>query len=396
MTKPVLAVLALLLIPGIAAAADMPGVTPGEIKIGETMPYSGPTSAWASEGFADLALVKAINDAGGINGRKLNLVSLDDGYSPPKAVEQTRRLVEQEGVAFIYHTLGTATNSAIAKYLGDRKIPQLFIATGASKFTDPEKLPWAMGWLNYPTEAAIYANYILQAKPDAKVAVLYQNDDLGRDYLNGFKAALGAKAAAMIVREESFEVTDPTVDSQIISLQSSGADVLLDFASVKATTQALRKSADLGWKPMQFLITISNSVGTVLRPAGLDKAVGAITATFAKDPSDPKWQGDPGVAAWNRWMDKYLPNGDRSDMNYVYTTITMELLRQTLVQCGDDLSRANIMRQATNLKGVTAGMLLPGITMATTPTDYRPIKQMQLQRFDGTKWVLFGDVISDR
>jgi branched-chain amino acid transport system substrate-binding protein len=396
MTKPVLAVLALLLIPGIAAAADMPGVTPGEIKIGETMPYSGPTSAWASEGFADLALVKAINDAGGIAGRTLNLISLDDGYSPPKAVEQTRRLVEQEGVAFIYHTLGTATNSAIAKYLGDRKIPQLFIATGASKFTDPEKLPWAMGWLNYPTEAAIYANYILQAKPDAKVAVLYQNDDLGRDYLNGFKAALGAKAAAMIVREESFEVTDPTVDSQIISLQSSGADVLLDFASVKATTQALRKSADLGWKPMQFLITISNSVGTVLRPAGLDKAVGAITATFAKDPSDPKWQGDPGVAAWNRWMDKYLPNGDRSDMNYVYTTITMELLRQTLVQCGDDLSRANIMRQATNLKGVTAGMLLPGITMATTPTDYRPIKQMQLQRFDGTKWVLFGDVISDR
>jgi branched-chain amino acid transport system substrate-binding protein len=396
MTKPVLAVLALLLIPGIAAAADMPGVTPGEIKIGETMPYSGPTSAWASEGFADLALVKAINDAGGINGRKLNLISLDDGYSPPKAVEQTRRLVEQEGVAFIYHTLGTATNSAIAKYLGDRKIPQLFIATGASKFTDPEKLPWAMGWLNYPTEAAIYANYILQTKPDAKVAVLYQNDDLGRDYLNGFKAALGAKAATMIVREESFEVTDPTVDSQIISLQSSGADVLLDFASVKATTQALRKSADLGWKPMQFLITISNSVGTVLRPAGLDKAVGAITATFAKDPSDPKWQGDPGVAAWNQWMDKYLPNGDRSDMNYVYTTITMELLRQTLVQCGDDLSRANIMRQATNLKGVTAGMLLPGITMATTPTDYRPIKQMQLQRFDGTKWVLFGDVISDR
>jgi branched-chain amino acid transport system substrate-binding protein len=388
--------LAALLVPGIAAAADTPGVTLSEIKIGETMPYSGPTSAWASEGFADLALVKAINDRGGINGRKLTLISLDDGYSPPKAVEQTRRLVELEGVAFIYHTLGTATNSAIAKYLGDRKIPQLFIATGASKFTDPEKLPWAMGWLNYPTEAAIYANYILQAKPDAKVAVLYQNDDLGRDYLNGFKRALGPKAATMIVREESFEVTDPSVDSQIISLQASGADVLLDFASVKATTQALRKSYDLGWKPMQFLITISNSVGTVLRPAGVEKAVGAITATFAKDPSDPKWRDDPGVVAWNLWMDMYLPKGDRSDMNYVYTTITMELLRQTLVQCGGDLSRENIMRQATNLKGVTAGMLLPGITMATTPTDYRPIKQMQLQRFDGTKWVLFGDVISDR
>jgi branched-chain amino acid transport system substrate-binding protein len=379
-----------------AAESATPGVTAGEIKIGETMPYSGPTSAWASEGFADVALVKTINDQGGINGRKLNLISLDDGYSPPKAVEQTRKLVEEDGVAFIYHTLGTATNSAIAKYLGDRKIPQLFIATGASKFTDPDKLPWAMGWLNYPTEAAIYANYIRAAKPDAKIAILYQNDDLGRDYLNGFKRALGAGAARMIVREESFEVTDATVDSQIISLQASGADVLLDFASVKATTQALRKSYDLGWKPMQFLITISNSVGTVLRPAGLEKAAGAITATFAKDPSDAKWQDDPGVKAWNAWMDKYLPKADRTDMNYVYTTITMELLRQTLVQCGDDLSRANIMRQATNLKGVTAGMLLPGITMATTPTDYRPIKQMQLERFDGSKWVLFGDIISDR
>jgi branched-chain amino acid transport system substrate-binding protein len=383
------------LVVALPAHAAEPGITAAEVRIGQTNPYSGPNSAYGSNGTADTAYFKMINDRGGVNGRKITLLSLDDSYSPPRAVEQTRRLVEQEEVALIYRSLGTASNMAVAKYLNSRKVPALLLGTGSSDFNNPAGLPWSMGSLNYPTEAAIYARYILANKPDARIAVLYQNDDLGKDFLKGLKTGLGDAAARMIVKEASFEVTDPTVSSQIIDMQGSGADVFFNFASVKVASQAIGKAYDIGWHPLQFLPSISSFIGIVLRPAGLDKSLGVVTANFVKDPADPMWRDDPDVAAWNAWMDKYLPDGDRTNMINVNAWIFGAIMVQVLTQCGDDLSRDNILRQASNLHGFRAPMMLPGITVDTSPRDRRVIKQLQLERFDGTRWVTFGGVLGD-
>lgn len=378
-----------------AGAADMPGVTDTEIKIGQTMPYSGPASVSGANGIADQALMKSVNDQGGINGRKINLISLDDAYSPPKTLEQTRKLVEQEGVAFIFRSIGTAPNTAIAKYLNDRKIPQLFIGSSASDWNDPVKRPYTMGGsISYQLEAAIFARHALAEKPNAKMAVLYQNDDLGKDYYAGLKKELGDKARDHIVKDASFEISDPTVDSQIVALQDSGADVLFIFATVRPTSMAIRKSFDIGWRPLTFIINNANTVSGTLRPAGLEKSIGIVTGTYVKDPFDPQWKDDPGVKEWNVFMDKYLPNADKGDIVNVLSHTIGQMMIQTLRQAGNDLSRENIMKQATNLHGVTAPMLLPGITYNTSPTDYRPLKQLQLARFDGQRWVRFGEVLA--
>ncbi len=393
MNRAILAAALLLATP--AFAADAPGVTKTEIKIGQTMPYSGPASVSGANGLADQALMKWVNDQGGINGRKVNLLSVDDAYSPPKTVEQTRKLVEQDEVAFIFRSMGTAPNTAIAKYLNDRKIPQLFIGSSASDWNDPVKRPWSMGGsISYQMEAGIYARYALEKNPNAKMAVLYQNDDLGKDYYNGLKKALGEKGMSHIVKDTSFEISDATVDSQVVSLQDSGADVLFLFSTVRPTSMAIRKSHDIGWKPMIFIINNANTVAGTLRPAGLDKSVGVITGTYVKDPFDPQWKDDEGVKEWNAYMDKYLPNADKGDVSNVLSSVIGRMLIQTLKQAGDDLSRENIMKQARNLHGVTAPMLLPGITYNTSPEDYRPLKQLQLARFDGERWVRFGELIT--
>jgi branched-chain amino acid transport system substrate-binding protein len=382
-------------VPGYAQQGNAPGVTATEITIGQTMPYSGPASVSGANGIADQALMKSVNDQGGINGRKINLLSRDDAYSPPQTLEQTRKLVEQDGVAFIFRSMGTPTNTAIAKYLNDRKIPQLFIGSSASDWNDPTHRPYSMGGaISYQMEAGIYARYALQSKPDAKIAVLYQNDDLGKDYYAGLKKALGDSASQHIVKDASFEITDPTIDSQIVTLQSSGADVFFIFATVRPTSQAIRKSFDIDWKPLTFIIANANTVAGTLKPAGLEKSVGVITGTYVKDPSDPQWKDDPGMKEWNVFMDKYLPDANKNDITNVLSPTIGQMMIQTLKQAGNDLSRDNIMKQATNLHGVTAPMLLPGITYNTSPTDYRPLKQLQLARFDGTRWVRFGDVIT--
>ncbi len=378
-----------------APAQQAPGVTDTTIKIGQTVPYSGPASVSGANGVADVAFTKSINDQGGINGRKIELQSLDDAFSPPKTIEQTRALVEQEQVAFIYRSIGTATQVAISKYLNDRKVPQLFIGSSASAWNDPVNHHYSMGGaISYEMEAAIYARYAVSAKPNAKMAVLYQNDDLGKDFYSGLKKALGDKAEKYIIKDASLQVTDPTVDSQIVTLQDSGADVLFVFATVRPTSQAIRKAYDIGWKPMIFIINNANTVAGTLKPAGLDKSVGVVSGTYVKDPFDPQWKNDPGVVAWNAFMDKYLPAADKTDIVNVLSPTIGSMLKQTLTQAGNDLSRENILKQATNLNGVTSPMLLPGITYNTTPTDYRPLKQLQLARFDGERWVRFGDVIS--
>ena len=377
-----------------AWAANAPGITKDEIKIGQTMPYSGPASAYGAIGKAELAYFKMINDQGGVNGRKINLLSLDDGYQPPKTVEQIRRLVEQEEVAFIFQSLGTPTNTAIHKYLNDRKVPQLFVATGATKWADPQHFPWTMGWQpNYQTEAHIYAKYILANKPDAKIGILYQNDDYGKDYVIGLKDALGAKYAAMVAKEASYETSDPTIDSQIVTLQASGADVFLNVTTPKFAAQAIRKAYDIGWRPLQVLNNVSISVGAVLEPAGLEKSVGLITADYRKDASDPRWKDDPGYKQWLAFMQKYLPDADFKENEYPYGVMAAMTLVQVLKQCGDDLSRANIMKEAADLRNLELPMLLPGIKVNTAPDNFSPIKQMQLQRFNGKSWELFGDVI---
>jgi branched-chain amino acid transport system substrate-binding protein len=385
----------LALLGGAAAAADYgPGVTDTEIKIGNTNPYSGPASAYGTIGRSLAAYFAKINDEGGINGRKINFISLDDGYSPPRTVEQIRKLVEQEQVLLIFQSLGTPTNSAVHQYLNAKKVPQLFVATGATKWGQPKKFPWTIGWQpNYQSEARIYAKYILDHKPEGKIGILYQNDDYGKDYLTGFKAGLGDQAAKMIVAEQSYEVTDPTVDSQIISLKNSGADIFFNITTPKFAAQAIRKAADIGWKPLHFLNNVSNSVGSVLTPAGLDKSVGLITSLYQKDPTDPQWQDSPEYLDWVKWMDKYNSRADKTDVNNVYGYNAAMTLVQVLKQCGDDLTRANVMRQAANLKNFELPMLLPGIVINTSPTDFYPIQSMQLAKFDGEKWVLFGDVI---
>ena len=371
-----------------------PGATDTEIKIGQTMPYSGPLSAYATIGRSETAYFKMINDQGGINGRKIVFISVDDAFSPPKTVEQIRRLVEQEEVLFIFQSLGTAPNTAIQKYLNAKKMPQLFVATGATKWGDPQNFPWTMGWQpNYQTEAHIYAKYLLQNKPGAKIAVLFQNDDYGKDYLKGIHDGLGSQADRLIVKEVSYEVTDPTVDSQIVTLQASGADTFFIFATPKFAAQAIRKAYDIGWRPMTFINNVSASVATVLQPAGLEKSVGLITALYLKDPTDPQWENDPPMKNWLAWMKKYYPEGDVKDVNNVYGYALGQTLVQVLKQCGDDLTRQNIMTQAANLKNFEVSVLLPGIRINTSPTDFYPIEQVQLARFDGKRWVLFGEMI---
>jgi branched-chain amino acid transport system substrate-binding protein len=370
------------------------GATDTEIKIGNTNPYSGPASAYGTIARSEAAYFKMINDQGGINGRKINFVSLDDAYSPPKTVEQVRRLVEQDEVLFLFQSLGTPSNTAIHKYMNAKKVPQLFVATGATKWGDPQNFPWTMGWQpNYQTEGHLYAKYLLQNKPDAKIAVIYQNDDYGKDYLKGLHDGLGSQAGKMIVREVSYEVTDPTVDSQIVTLQASGADTLFIIATPKFAAQAIRKTYDVGWKPLAFVNNVSASIAAVLEPAGLEKSVGLVTALYFKDPTDPQWANDSAMKEWQAWMKKYYPEGNLNDGFNIYGYAVARTLIQVLRQCGDDLTRENVMRQAANLKNFENPVLLPGIRINTSATDFYPIEQMQLARFDGKRWVLFGDVL---
>jgi branched-chain amino acid transport system substrate-binding protein len=378
-----------------ARADNAPGVTDAEIKIGQTMPYSGPASAYGVIGRTEAAYFKMINEQGGINGRKINLVSLDDGYSPPKTVEQVRRLVEQEQVAFLFNTLGTAPNVAIRQYLNDNKVPQLFVSTGASMFSDPKHFPWTMGFNpNYQTEAHIYGKYILATKPDAKISVLYQNDGFGKDYLIGLKEALGADRAGMIVKEASYETSEPTIDSQIVTLQGSGADVIVIGATPKFGAQAIRKTFDLGWTPVRIVSNVSSSVNAALKPAGLEKSKGLITATYGKDPNDPRWKDDPGLKAWKDFTTKYMSPTEFTDLNAVYGFGAAATMVQVLKQCGSDLSRENIMRQAANIKDLVLPMGLPGAAINTSPDNYSPIRQMQLSMFNGESWELFGDLLT--
>ena len=371
-----------------------PGATDTEIKIGQTMPYSGPASAYGTIGKVETAYFKKINDEGGINGRKLVLLSEDDGYSPPKTVEQIRKLVEQDNVLFTFQTLGTPSNSAIHKYMNAKKVPHLFLATGASKWADPKNNPWTMGLnISYETEGQIYARYLLKNKPNAKVAVLYQNDDFGKDVLNGLKEGLGAAASKMIVAEATYEVTDPTVDSQILTLKGSGADTFVNITTPKFGAQAVRKAYDSGWKPLHIINNVAASVGAVLTPAGLDKAEGLITIEYYKDPTDPQWKDDPAMKEWVAFLAKYYPDGNLKDASNTYGYLAAQIMVQVLKQCGDDLTRENVMKQAANLKDLKLPMMLPGIAVNTSPTDYSPFEQAQLARFDGKQWVLFGDVL---
>src|SRR5690348_2066835 len=336
-----------------------------------------------------------INDHGGINGRKINFISLDDGYSPPKTVEQTRRLVEEEGVLVDFSPLGTPTNTSIQKYLNAKKVPQLFVATGATKWGDPEHFHWTMGWQpTYQTEGHIYAKYILDKMPNAKIGILFQNDDYGKDYVKGLKDGLGSKAAKLIVAEASYETTDTTIDSQIVSLQASGADVFFDVTIPKFAAQAIRKAYEIGWKPTHFLNSVSNSVGSVLKPAGLEASKGLITTEYEKDPTDPNWQNDAAYKAWLAWMDKYYPDGDKNDTFNVFGYNEAATVVQVLKQCGDNLTRENVMKQAANLRNFRTTNLLPGITINTSPIDFAPIKQVRLRRFEGQTWVLFGPLLS--
>jgi len=391
----VLVGLALACGPAAAQKKYGPGVSDTEIKLGQTMPYSGPLSALGSYGRAQVAFYKMINDEGGINGRKINLLSLDDGYSPPKTVEQTRKLVEEEGVLAIVSSLGTPANTAIYKYLNEKHVPQLFIASGAAKWRDYKASPWTIsGTINYEIEGGIVAKYILGAYPGAKIAVFYQNDAFGKDYLKGFKDQLGAHAN-MIVGEASYETSDPTIDSQIISLKQSGADTLVEFSLTKFTSQAIRKVHELGWQPRHFIPSVSNAIGSVLTPAGIEASTGIYSGQVLKSAADPQWANDPGYQKWLAFMQKYLPGADINDSYYVAGFDTAELMAHVLKQCGDDLTRENVMRQATSLKNFQPSMSLPGITVTTTPTDYDMFHTAQLSRFDGKSWVLFGDLISN-
>jgi len=373
-----------------------PGASDSEIKIGNIMPYSGPLSAYALIGRTQAAYFNKINAEGGVNGRRIRFISYDDAFSPPKTVEQARKLVESDEVLLIFQSLGTPTNNAIQKYMNQRKIPQLFVATGATKFGDPRNYPWTMGWQpTYQTEGRIYARFLLQNHPDGKLGILYQNDDSGRDYLKGVKDGLGADAARrMIVAEIPYEPTDPTVDSQIVTIRAAGADIFFNEASPKFAAQAIRKAAEIGWKPVQLLASISNSVGSVLRPAGLDNAKGILSTNYLKDAPDPAWKDDPALLEWSAFMDKYFPDGDKTSTFSVCGYLTAQTMVQVLRQCGDELTRENIMRQAANLKDLELGMLLPGIRINTGPNDFFPLEQMQLSRFNGEHGERFGPVIA--
>ncbi|WP_314948625.1 ABC transporter substrate-binding protein [Bradyrhizobium cosmicum] len=371
------------------------GASDTEIKIGNIMPYSGPASAYGVIGKTQEAYFRKINAEGGINGRKINFISYDDAYSPPKTVEQARKLVESDEVLLIFNSLGTPPNSAIQKYMNSKKVPQLFVATGATKWNDPQNFPWTMGWQpNYQSESIIYAKYILKNHPDAKIAVLYQNDDYGKDYLKGFKDGLGAKAASMIVVEESYEVSEPTVDSHIVKLKSIGADVFFNISTPKFAAQAIKKNAEIGWKPIHFLNNVSASIGSVIKPAGFEAAQGIISSQYFKDPTDPQWKNDPSMKAWNEFLDKYYPEANRADASVMYGYIVSQGLVHVLKACGDNLTRENVMKQAASLRDFEPAGLLPGVKVNTSPTDFAPISQVQLERFKGETWELFGEVIS--
>lgn len=374
--------------------SQSPGVTDEEIKIGSTAPYSGPASSYGTFGRAVDAYFRKVNDDGGINGRKIKFISYDDGYSPPKTVEQARRLVEQDEVLLLFWTVGTPTNSAIWEYMNQKKVPHLFLATGASKWGDPEGHPWTIGWqTDYATEAKIYTNYILENFPGAKIGILYQNDDYGKDYLNGFKEGLAERGSEMIVAELSYEVMDPTIDSQIVALKASGADVFFNISIPKFAAQAIRKMAEIGWRPTHFLNGVSTSVEAVFKPAGLENAQGIISALFLKDPDDPQWENDPARAEYLAWMEKYYPDGNIHDLLNVYAYSSSQTMVHVLEQAGDDLSRENVMRHAASIKELELPMLLPGIKINTSPTDFYPMEQMQLARFNDERWERFGPVI---
>jgi branched-chain amino acid transport system substrate-binding protein len=371
-----------------------PGASDTEIKIGQTMAYSGPASAYGTFGKVEAAYFRKINDEGGINGRKIVFISVDDGFSPPKTVEATRRLVEQDQVLLMFGAIGTATNAAVYEYLNAHKVPQLFIGSGAAKWNDPVNHPWTMALVaSYQTEARIYAKHILLTRPDSKVAVLYQNDDYGKDYLKGLKDGLGDRATKMIIAEASYEISDPTIDSQIVQLQASGADVFVDIAGPKFAALAIRKVYDSGWKPVHYLNSVGSYVGSVLKPAGLDKSVGIISAANSKDPGDPTWDNDPAVIEWRAFMKKYNPDADVTDNpNFSGVGYAFALVH-VLRQCGDNLTRENVMRQAASLEHFRVPTLRPGITLNTSATDFAPIKSLQPVRFDGKAWVAFGDVL---
>jgi len=371
------------------------GATDTEIKIGNIMPYSGPASAYGVIGKTEDAYFRKINAEGGINGRKINFVSYDDAYSPPKTVEQARKLVESDEVLFIFNSLGTPPNSAIQKYMNAKKVPQLFVATGATKWNDPKEFPWTMGWQpNYQSESRIYAKYILKEKPNAKIAVLYQNDDYGKDYLQGLKDGLGAKAATMIIAEESYETSQPTIDSNIVKLKSLNADVFFNVTTPKFAAQAIKKMSEIGWKPMHFLNNVSASIGSVMKPAGFENAQDIVSSAYLKDTSDPQWKNDAGMKAFDEFLAKYFPEGNRIDGSVMYGYTVAQGIVHVLKACGDDLTRENVMKQAANVKGLELGGLLPGIKVNTSATDFAPLSQLQLMKFKGDKWDLFGDVIS--
>ncbi len=373
------------------------GVSDTEIKVGSTNPYSGPASAYGTIGRAESAYFKMINDRGGVNGRKINFISLDDGYSPPRTVEQVRKLVEEEQVLFLAGTLGTPTNTAIHQYVNSRGVPHIFVNTGATKWGDPKNFPWTMGFnLSYTAESRIYARYLLENKPDAKIAILYQNDDYGKDYVEGLKKGLGDRAAKMIVAEASYEVTDPTVDSQIVSLQASGADTFFNVTTPKFAAQAIRKAYDIGWRPLHILNNVSSSVGSVLAPAGLEKSVGLITALYFKDPIDPQWANDDDVKAYTEWFRKYMPDADFKDAFNVSGYLIGQGVVHVLEACGDELTRANVMKQMASISDLQMPMMLPGIKWDTGPEDFFLIESGQLARFDGKEWKLFGEVVSAR
>jgi ABC-type branched-subunit amino acid transport system substrate-binding protein len=373
------------------------GATDTEIKIGQTNPFSGPASAYATIGKTQAAYIKMINDQGGVNGRKINLVQYDDAYSPPKAVEQVRKLVESDEVLLTFQLLGTPSNAAVQKYLNSKKVPQLFAATGASKFTDPKNFPWTMGFNpNYFVEGRIYGQYILKEYPNAKIGILYQNDDLGKDYQNGIKAGLGDKAAKMIVAEASYEVSDPTIDSQILKIKDAGADLFFSATTPKQAAQAIKKIAELGWKPVHILDINATSVGAVMKPAGLEASKGVISVNYGKDPLDPSWKDDPGMKKYFEFMAKYYPDGDKDSSFNSYGYMTTELLIHVLKACGDNLTRENVLKQATSLKNVKLDLLLPGITVNTTADDYRVNKQLQMMKFNGERWELFGPILEDK
>jgi branched-chain amino acid transport system substrate-binding protein len=370
------------------------GATDTEIKIGNIMPYSGPASAYGVIGKTEEAYFKKINAEGGINGRKINFISYDDGYSPPKAVEQARKLVESDEALLVFNPLGTANNTAIQKYMNSKKVPQLFVATGATKFNDPKDFPWTMGWQpSYQSEAHIYAKYLMKEKPDAKIAVFYQNDDFGKDYLKGLKDALGAKAS-MITAEESYETSEPTIDNHIVKLKATGADVFISITTPKFAAQAIKKLAEIDWKPMHIVSNVSASVGGVIKPAGFENAQGILSAAYAKDGADPQWDNDPGMKKFFAFLEKYYPEGNKLDGSVAYGYGAAQTMVKVIEMCGDNLTRENVMKQAASLKDFTPDTLLPGVKINTSATDFAPIEQLQMMRFKGEKWDLFGDILS--